>query len=62
MITAPVQKFPHVLSALLPPDARTALARAALEASGIKDQLSREMHMEAAIARVKHHYPQFFKE
>lgn len=62
MITAPTLKFPHVLSALLPPDARTALARAAQEASSIKDQFAREMHMEAAITRVKLQYPNYFKD
>lgn len=55
-------KSPFVLSAVLPPDARIALARAAEEARSIKDDLARDAHMEAAIARVKLQYPQFFKE
>lgn len=62
MTTAPVFKSPYVLSALLPPDARTALARAAQQATSIKDQLAREMHMESAIARVKLQYPNYFKD
>ncbi|PQV51840.1 hypothetical protein [Paraburkholderia sp. BL21I4N1] len=62
MTTNPASKFPHVLSALLPPDARTALARAASEAASINDQFAREMHMEAAIARVKLQYPNYFKD
>lgn len=62
MTTNPAFKSPHGLSAVLPPDARAALARAAQEASGIKDQFTREMHMEAAIARVKLQYPTYFKD
>lgn len=62
MITMPVFKSPFVLSAVLPPDARIALARAAEEARSIKDDLARHAHVESAIARVRLQYPQFFKE
>jgi hypothetical protein len=62
MTTNPVFKTPHGLSAVLPPDARIALARAAHEAHSIKDQFAREMHMEAAITRVKLQYPNHFKD
>jgi hypothetical protein len=59
--TAPF-KSPYVLCAMLPPDARMHLARAAEEARSIKDPLKREAHVEAAIARVKLQYPRFFQE
>jgi hypothetical protein len=62
MTTPPAFKSPYVLSAVLPPDARIALARAAEEARSIKDELARDAHIEAAIARVKLQHPQFFKE
>lgn len=54
--------MPNVLSALLPPDARMYLARAAREAKNTADQLQREMVIEAAIARVRLQYPHYFKE
>ena len=53
MTTNHAFKIPHGLSAVLPPDARIALARAAHEAASIKDQFAREMHMDA-IARALH--------
>jgi hypothetical protein len=53
---------PRLFSALLPPDARMALARAAFEAQNIADPLQREMVIEAAIARVRLQYPTYFKE
>lgn len=62
MISPPPFKSPFVLSAVLPPDARMHLARAAEEARSIKDPLARDAHVESAIARVKLQYPQFFKE
>jgi hypothetical protein len=62
MSTSAPFKSPFVLSAVLPPDARIALARAAEEARSIKDDLARDAHVESAIARVKLQYPQFFKE
>lgn len=55
-------KSPYKLSAVLPPDARMHLARAAEEARSIADPLAREAHVEAAIARVKIQYPRFFQE
>jgi hypothetical protein len=55
-------KQPHILSALLPPDARTYLARAAFEAKNMADPLQREVTIEAAIARVRLQYPAYFKE
>lgn len=58
----PVFKPPYALSAVLPPDARMHLARAAEEARSIKDPLRREAHVEAAIARVKLQHPRFFQE
>jgi hypothetical protein len=50
------------LSALLPPEARLLLARAAQEAQQLKDELAREVHIAEAIARVRLQYPQFFKD
>jgi hypothetical protein len=58
----PVFKPFNAVSALLPPDARMALARAALEAKQIADPLQREMVIEAAIARVRLQYPNYFRE
>jgi hypothetical protein len=58
----PAFKQPHVLSALLPPDARLSLARAAHEAKHTEDPLEREVIMEDAIARIRRQYPNFFKE
>lgn len=54
--------MPNVLSALLPPDARMYLTRAAHEAKNIADPLQREVTIEAAIARVRLQYPSYFKE
>jgi hypothetical protein len=54
--------MPNVLSALLPPDARMYLARAAFEAKNIADPLQREVTIEAAIARVRLQYPSYFKD
>lgn len=54
--------MPNVLSALLPPDARMFLARAAFEAKNTADPLQREVILEAAIARVRLQYPSYFKE
>jgi hypothetical protein len=54
--------MPNVLSALLPPDARMYLARAAFEAKNIADPLQREMTIENAIARVRRQYPSYFKD
>jgi hypothetical protein len=62
MTTMSAFSMPHVLSALLPPDARMYLARAAHEAKNITDPLQREMTIEAAIARVRLQYPAYFKE
>ncbi|SEB24766.1 hypothetical protein [Paraburkholderia sartisoli] len=62
MTTNPVFKSSHGLSALLPSEARMVLARAAQEVRHMKDPLMREVVMEAAIARVRLQYPQFFKE
>ncbi|MEX3629076.1 MAG: hypothetical protein VB138_05830 [Burkholderia sp.] len=62
MTTNPVFKLPHELSALLPSEARLLLARAALEARSIRDDLMRDVHMETAIQRVKLGYPHYFKE
>lgn len=62
MTTLPVFKPSHALSAVLPPDARQLLARAAQEARSMRDDFARERHMEAAIARVKFNHPEFFKE
>jgi hypothetical protein len=58
----PIFKSFNELSALLPPGARTALARAAHEAQHIADPLQREMVIEDAIARVRRQYPTYFKE
>lgn len=58
----PIFKSPHPLSALLPPDARMVLARAALEAKNIADPLQREVIIESAIARIRLQYPAYFKE
>ena len=52
----------NALSALLPPDARMTLARAAQEAQHIADPLQREVVIETAIARVRLQYPSYFKE
>lgn len=52
----------NALSALLPPDARASLARAAFEAKQIADPLEREVIIETAIARVRLQYPTYFKE
>lgn len=62
MTTMPVFTQPHVVSALLPPDARAYLARAAHEAKHTADPLQREVIIEAAIARVRLQYPAYFKE
>jgi hypothetical protein len=51
-----------VLSALLPPDARMSLARAAHEAKYTKDVLEREVIVETAIARIRLQYPSYFKD
>lgn len=55
-------KPPHKLSALLPPEARLLLARAAQEAQKLENELAREVHIAEAIARVRLQYPQFFKD
>lgn len=52
----------NAVCALLPPDARAILARAALEAKHIADALQREVIIEAAIARVRLQYPTYFKD
>jgi hypothetical protein len=62
MNTIPVFKQPYVLSALLPPDARMALARAAHEAKYTTDPLDREVIIESAIGRIRLQYPSYFKE
>lgn len=62
MTTMSFFKQPRILSALLPPDARASLARAAFEAKNITDPLQREMTIESAIARVRRQYPSYFKE
>lgn len=62
-MNAPVRFDPfHIVSALLPPEARMALVRAAKEARQMKDELSREIHVNTAIRRVRLQYPEFFKE
>lgn len=50
------------VSALLPPEARMALSRAATEAKQMKDELAREIHVNNAIRRVRLQYPEFFKD
>jgi hypothetical protein len=60
MNTIPTTARNHIC-ALLPPDARELLARAALEATGMAEALARETHLEEAIARVKTKYPRFFR-
>lgn len=62
MNTIPIFKQPHVLSALLPPDARLSLARAAHEAKYTKDALEREVIVETAIMRIRLQYPSYFKD
>jgi hypothetical protein len=62
MIREPIFKSSHALSALLPPDARAILARAAFEANQLADPLQREVIIETAIARVRLQYPAYFKE
>lgn len=62
MTTMPAFNMPNVLSALLPPDARLYLARAAHEAKNTADLFQREVLIEAAIARVRLQYPSYFKE
>lgn len=52
---------PKAVSACLPPDAREILTRAATEARSIDNQVAREAHIEAAIARVQMKYPNFFR-
>lgn len=52
---------PYGVSACLPPDAREILTRAATEARSIDNQVAREAHIEAAIARVQMKYPNFFR-
>ncbi|MDR5772100.1 MULTISPECIES: hypothetical protein [unclassified Caballeronia] len=59
--TYPTPTQPSVISALLPPEAREILARAANEAKGITGEAARTAHIEAAIARVRFYYPRFFK-
>lgn len=60
MNTIPTPNRNHIC-ALLPPDARELLARAASEASSMAEALARETHLEDAIARVKAKYPRFFR-
>lgn len=60
MMPSPIQK-PKAVSACLPPDAREILIRAATEARSIDNQVAREAHIEAAIARVQRSYPNYFK-
>lgn len=61
-MNAPEQFYePKAVSACLPPDARAILTRAAKEARSIDNQVAREAHIEAAIARVQMKYPNFFR-
>jgi hypothetical protein len=59
--TFPADNRPSVVSALLPPEARELLARAAKEAKQIPGEAARTAHIEAAIARVRFNFPKFFK-
>ncbi|WP_175982575.1 hypothetical protein [Caballeronia zhejiangensis] len=59
--TYPTSVRPNVLSALLPPEARELLARAAIEAKSIAGEAARAAHIEAAVERVRNNYPKFFK-
>jgi hypothetical protein len=60
-MTFPSNARPNHVSACLPPDAREILTRAATEARSIDNQVAREAHIEAAIARVQMKYPNFFR-
>lgn len=62
MTSMPIFKPPRDISALLPPDARLHLARAAHEAKHTNNPLEREVIVESAIARVRMQYPSYFKD
>jgi hypothetical protein len=62
MNSRPGFNMPHVLSALLPLDARMSLARAAHEAKHTPDPLDREVIIESAIGRIRLQYPSYFKD
>ncbi len=57
-----MKNLPPLPHALLPPDVIRMLQRAAQTLITQDDPLARVKAIEKATNRVKHHYPQFFKE